>query len=302
MIVYLIPSDDPRIQYFSFSLWVFLYSCPIPMSYLLNEKRVKEVIIKDGWIEGIKSGFHTSQKIRQQEILSLQKRDINSEILRKNGEIDKTECVNELLHVNRNDFDLNCYNNTDEQANENVGECYHDMSVSYDTTSNNEEHLSKEIFVSQDKKKRQELDVTRTKSFKSFSRQYILQKLLHALHNESDDSKYVIYKNYLLKVETISDELCNESISNDLIAALENAYHLYTDSIGKEILNASHIRSFTSERQIYSSNKTLIQSTIKREIQIVKSMIASVAKDDVYHEYMSKLCNLDEEIINVVQT
>ena len=96
MIVYLIPSDDPRIQYFSFSLWVFLYSCPIPMSYLLNEKRVKEVIIKDGWIEGIKSGFHTSQQIRQQEILLLQKRDTNSESLRKNGEIDKTACVNEL--------------------------------------------------------------------------------------------------------------------------------------------------------------------------------------------------------------
>ena len=66
------------------------------MSYLLNEKRVKEVIIKDGWIEGIKSGFHTSQHIRQQEILLLQKRDTNSESLRKNGEIDETAGVNEL--------------------------------------------------------------------------------------------------------------------------------------------------------------------------------------------------------------
>ena len=162
-----------------------------------------------------------------------------------------------LMHINENEFYLNCYNNTDEKPTENAGACYHDMSVSYNRTSNNEENVTKEIFLSQDKKKRQELDVTRTKSFKSFSRQYILQKLLHVLHSESDDSKSAIYKNYLLKVEAISEDLCNGrngNICNDLVAALENAYYLHTHSIGKEILNASDIRSFPSERQICSSD------------------------------------------------
>ena len=199
-----------------------------------------------------------------------------------------------LIHVNENEFYLHCCNNKDETLNENVGECYYDMPVSYNRTSNNEDNVTKEIFLSHDKKKRQELDVTRTKSFKSFSRQYILQKLLHVLYTESDDSKYVIYKNYLLKVETISDNLYNGSISNDLVAALENAYHLHTHSIGKEISNASHIRSFPSERQICSSDYAVMQSIIRSDIQIVKSMIASAAEDDIYHEYMSKLCNLDE--------
>ena len=96
MIVYLIPSDDPRIQYLSFSLWVLLYSCPIPMSYLLNEKRVKEVIIKEGWIEGVKSVFHTSKKIRQQDILSLQNRDIDFKIVRNNDVVNHKTCVNDL--------------------------------------------------------------------------------------------------------------------------------------------------------------------------------------------------------------
>ena len=200
-----------------------------------------------------------------------------------------------LIHANRNEFYLNCYNNTDEKPNENVGECYHDMSVSCNRTSNNEDNVTKEIFLNQDKKKKEELDVTRTKSFKSFSREYILQKLLHVLHTESDDSKSAIYKNYLLKVETISEDLCNGSISNDLVAALENAYHLHTHSIGKESSNASHIQSFSSERQICSSNYEVMQSSIRSDIQIVKSMIASAAEDDIYHEYMSKLCNLDEE-------
>ena len=65
MVVYLIPSNDPIFQYVAFSLWVLNYSCLIPMSYLLNEKRVKDIVIKEGWVKGIKAVFHSSKKIRQ---------------------------------------------------------------------------------------------------------------------------------------------------------------------------------------------------------------------------------------------
>ena len=44
-----------------------MYSVPIPMSYLLNEKRVKDIIIQDGWITGIKSIFYSTEKIRKLE-------------------------------------------------------------------------------------------------------------------------------------------------------------------------------------------------------------------------------------------
>ena len=72
MVVYLIPSNDPIFQYVAFSLWVLNYSCLIPMSYLLNEKRVKDIVIEKGWIEGIKAVFHSTKKIRQLQILSHQ--------------------------------------------------------------------------------------------------------------------------------------------------------------------------------------------------------------------------------------
>ena len=72
MVVYLIPSNDPIFQYVAFSLWVLNYACLIPMSYLLNEKRVKDIVIEKGWIEGIKAVFHSSKKIRQLQILSHQ--------------------------------------------------------------------------------------------------------------------------------------------------------------------------------------------------------------------------------------
>ena len=76
MVVYLIPSNDPIFQYVAFSLWVLNYACLIPMSYLLNEKRVKDIVIEKGWIEGIKAVFHSSKKIRKLQILSHQETEL----------------------------------------------------------------------------------------------------------------------------------------------------------------------------------------------------------------------------------
>ena len=41
-----------------------MYSVPIPISYLINESRVKDTIISSGWVEGFKSIFHSEEKIR----------------------------------------------------------------------------------------------------------------------------------------------------------------------------------------------------------------------------------------------
>ena len=50
-----------------FCVCTFIYGIPIPMAYLLNESRVREVIVNDGWIEGFKSIFYTASKIRELE-------------------------------------------------------------------------------------------------------------------------------------------------------------------------------------------------------------------------------------------
>ena len=67
IMVYLIPSNSLLVQYISFTLLVMMYSVPIPMSYLLNEKRVKDVIIQVGWIAATKSIFDSTEKIRKLE-------------------------------------------------------------------------------------------------------------------------------------------------------------------------------------------------------------------------------------------
>ena len=67
VMVYLIPSNNLLVQYTCFTLMIMMYSIPIPMSYLLNEKRVKDIIIQDGWIAGVKAIFDTPEKIRKLE-------------------------------------------------------------------------------------------------------------------------------------------------------------------------------------------------------------------------------------------
>ena len=73
------------------------------MSYLLNEKRVKDIVIEKGWIEGIKAVFHSSKKIRQLQMLSRQKivlcpKEHESLHLIDNLAISTTNHVNGLHH------------------------------------------------------------------------------------------------------------------------------------------------------------------------------------------------------------
>ena len=45
----------------------FVYGVPIPFAYLLNETRVRNIIINTGWIEGLKSIFYSPEKIKELE-------------------------------------------------------------------------------------------------------------------------------------------------------------------------------------------------------------------------------------------
>ena len=45
----------------------FVYGVPIPLAYLLNETRVRNIIIQNGWLEGVKSIFHSSERLKQLE-------------------------------------------------------------------------------------------------------------------------------------------------------------------------------------------------------------------------------------------
>ena len=50
-----------------FCIGTFIYGIPIPIAYLYNESRVRNVIVKHDWIEGLRAIFYSNQKIRNLE-------------------------------------------------------------------------------------------------------------------------------------------------------------------------------------------------------------------------------------------
>ena len=52
-------------QYVLFTVIRFLYGILIPISYLINEKRVKNIVMESGWVAGFKSIFHSDETIRR---------------------------------------------------------------------------------------------------------------------------------------------------------------------------------------------------------------------------------------------
>ena len=46
----------------------FVFGIPIPLSYLLSEARVRTIIMENGWLQGVKSIFQSSEEIRQLKI------------------------------------------------------------------------------------------------------------------------------------------------------------------------------------------------------------------------------------------
>ena len=56
-----------------FCAGTFLYGIPIPIAYLLNESRVRNIIVNEGWLEGFKSIFLSDRQIRHNDRLQVGK-------------------------------------------------------------------------------------------------------------------------------------------------------------------------------------------------------------------------------------
>lgn len=59
--------DQYLLQHVFLTVAIFIYGVPIPIAYLLNETRVRDVIVNKGWIEGFKAIFYSSKRIKQKK-------------------------------------------------------------------------------------------------------------------------------------------------------------------------------------------------------------------------------------------
>ena len=58
------------IQHVLLSVSLFVYGNLIPISYLLNETRVRNIIIGHGWIAGFKSIFYSNTKRKKMNLMT----------------------------------------------------------------------------------------------------------------------------------------------------------------------------------------------------------------------------------------
>ena len=63
-IAYFVSNKSILQEYILGTCCIMIYAVPIPISYLINESRVKDTIISKGWLEGFKSIFYSEEKIR----------------------------------------------------------------------------------------------------------------------------------------------------------------------------------------------------------------------------------------------
>ena len=47
------------------SFGAFVYGIPIPIAYLLNESRIRNIVLTKGWLKAFVSIFHSSRKIKR---------------------------------------------------------------------------------------------------------------------------------------------------------------------------------------------------------------------------------------------
>jgi len=57
--------DRLVLQHISLTIGSLIFGVAIPLTYLLNETRVRDVILNQGWAQGFKSIFYSSKKIKQ---------------------------------------------------------------------------------------------------------------------------------------------------------------------------------------------------------------------------------------------
>ena len=119
-------------------------------------------------------------------------------------------------------------------------------------------------------KEEEKLDVIKTKQFNVFARQYILQRILHVLYSEKDDTKYGMYKKYLLNVEQCSLEFNAGQNSNDLFVALKNAYHLHSHSNLIKQQAEPDVSSVSWQTETRKHDNGSIEPNFEKDIDVIR--------------------------------
>ena len=318
-------------QHILLTIGSFIYGVPIPLAYLLNETRVRNIIIKKGWLEGFISIFHSPEKIKELErerivnylhsnissnngIYISQKVDKHHEVTHKientNKPCHKTEQGQIHYHLQNKSF------LQEEQDNENIshsreskgsGKSFDncdDIRVDPSYRSNISSHNSKnnQILMCSDTSFIQSffeqgdrvIDLLCDDNFKIFSRKYILNTIMKILKTNANETDYKKYFGHLCCLESYPDEQKDSESKLNFIISLMNAWFLMKN---KE--NSIEFQEPLSENCKYQNSgkneANYRHEKRKAREQMIDSLIKAVSCDSQYIQHLKLLYDLEDE-------
>ena len=313
-------------QHILLTIGSFIYGVPIPLAYLLNETRVRNIIIKKGWLEGFISIFHSPEKIKELErerimnylhpnissnndMYMCQKIDKQHEVMHtiKNQSkfCHKTENSQVSGHVINKIFLLEEHENISirnplETNSDNSDEIRVDPSYRIDVSSLNSKHnkllmcsdtsFIQSFFEQSDRV----IDLLCDDNFKIFSRKYILDTILKLLKTNAKETDYKKYFGHLCCLESYPEEQKDSESKLNFIISLMNAWFLMKNKT--YFLKDQQPLTRNCEDQRSRKNQVNNDNEKKKEReQIINNLIKNVSCDAQYFQHLKALYDLEDE-------
>ena len=304
-------------QHVLLTIGSFIYGVPIPLAYLLNETRVRNIIIKKGWIEGFISIFHSPEKIKQleQERIMQYLHPENS----PNNEVYVSQKVDNCYKVSYLRKNISQTNIADEISenneflkNRNVHQDDRAKKINFDTTETNRLARNEAIMIDFsyqiDKNKKllicsdtsfiesffdpseKVIELLCDENFKIFSRKYILMIILKLLNTNAKETDYKKHFGYLCCLESFPEEQKDSESKLNFIISLMNAWFLKKNQYNSQPFQ----ENFKDEETRKNKASDDHERKQAREIIITKLMI-NVSCDVQYIEHLKVLYDLEDE-------
>ena len=304
-------------QHILLTIGSFIYGVPIPLAYLLNETRVRNIIIKKGWIEGFISIFHSPEKIKQlererimqylhpetsrnHEVYVSQKVDNCCKVnyIRKNT--NETNIENEISENNEIMKNINSHQEGGAKKN-NVDATETNKLASREAImidlSNQLDKNSKllmcsdtsfiESFFEQSEKV---IELLCDENFKIFSRKYILNTILKLLKTNAKETDYKKHFGHLCCLESFPEEQKDSESKLNFIISLMNVW----------FLEKSQYCSQPFQENLKDEETKIIRPSYDNERKqarekIINKLIIDVSCDEQYIEHLKLLYDLEDE-------
>ena len=318
-------------QHILLTIGSFIYGVPIPLAYLLNETRVRNIIIKKGWLEGFISIFHSPEKIKELErerIVNYLHPNISS-----NNDIyisQKIDKYHEVTHIINNQNEM-CHKVENAQINrhvinksflqeelqdenilnprdtkilasnfDNSDEIRVDPSYRTDVLSlNTKNHkllmCSDTSFIqSFFEQSDRVIDLLCDDNFKIFSRKYILDTILKLLKTNAKETDYKKYFGHLCCLESYPEEQKDSESKLNFIISLMNAWFLMKNKTYLSEVQQPLTKNCENQRIRKNEANYQHEKRNARE-QIINNLIKDISSDAQYIQHLKVLYDLEDE-------